>query len=215
MKKILPMIIIGILVLSGLGAVALTETETNKNKLIEKTTSYSFLYPTICEYGQYVSVELKDATSFKMIPGEPMMPKITKVYTLPFDSTIKDVTVKFSEVNKQIISKEVRPAPEPIVDGENVIKTEIKSEEIYSSSELYPEFSYNYRTSAGLYGNKNVIFLTVQCFPVRYSPAENMLYYSDNVEIRISYEEPTNPVTFGVFLTIYQESSVTIISTRI
>ena len=196
MKKILPFMVIGILVLSGLGAGALIETETDKNKLIEKTNSYSFLRPTICEYGQYVSVELEDATSFKMVPGEPVMPKITKVYTLPFASTIRDVTVKFSEVKKQFISKEVRPAPEPSVDGENVIKTEVKSEEIYSSSDLYPEFSYSYRTSAGLYGDKNVVFLTVQCFPVRYSPAENMLYYSDNVEIKISYEEPSNPVTF-------------------
>jgi len=196
MKKILPLIIIGILILSGFGAVALTEIETVENELIEKTDFYSLSHPILCEYGQYVSVELEDATSFEMVPGEPVLPRITKVYVLPFASVIRDVTVKSSEVKKQILSNEIRPAPEPVIDGKNAIKTEVKSEEVYSSSELYPNFTYSYRTNAGLDGDKNVVFLTVQCYPVRYSPAENMLYYSDNIEINVIYEEPSDPITF-------------------
>jgi len=196
MKKILPLTIIGILILSGFGAVALTEIETVENELIEKTDFYSLSHPILCEYGQYISVDLEEATSFEMILGEPILPKITKTYALPFASVIRDVTVKFSEVKKQILSKEIRPASEPVIDGKNAIKTEVKSEEVYSSSELYPDFTYNYRTSVGLNGDKNVVFLTVQCYPVRYSPAENMLYYSDNIEINVIYEEPSDPITF-------------------
>jgi hypothetical protein len=196
MKKFLHLAVIGILVLSGLGAVALTEYDVAKNELIEKTNFYSLSRPTLYEYGQYMSVELDGATSFEMVPGEPILPKITKVYSLPFASIIKDITVEFSEAKKQVLSKEIRPAPEPLIDGNNDIKTVVRSEEIYSSSELYPDFTYNYRTSVGLNGDKNVVFLTVQCYPVRYSPAKNTLYYSDSVEIKVTYEEPSNPVTF-------------------
>ena len=196
MKKFLPLVVIGILVLSGLGAVALTEYDMAKTEVIEKTNFYSLSRPTLYEYGQYMSIELDGATSFEMVPGEPVLPKITKVYSLPFASIIKDVTVEFSEAKKQVLSKEIRPAPESLIDGKNAIKVEAKSEEIYSSSELYPDFTYNYRTSVGLNGDKNVVFLTVQCYPVRYSPAKNTLYYSDSVEIKVTYEEPSNPVTF-------------------
>jgi len=164
MKKFLHLAVIGILVLSGLGAVALTEYDIAKNELIEKTNFYSLSRPTLYEYGQYISVELDGATSFEMVPGEPVLPKITKVYLLPFASIIKDVTVEFSEAKKQILTKEIRPAPEPLIDGNNDIKTVMRSEEIYSSSELYPDFTYNYRTSVGLNGDKNVVFLTVQCY---------------------------------------------------
>lgn len=97
MKKILPLIIIGILILSGFGAVALTEIETVKNELIEKTEFYSLSHPILCEYGQYISVDLEEATSFEMVSGEPVLPKISKTYTLPFASVIRDVTVKFSQ----------------------------------------------------------------------------------------------------------------------
>ena len=62
----------------------------------------------------------------------------------------------------------------------NIIKTEIKSEEIYSSSELYPSVPYDYRISVGMDGKENVMFCTVKCYQVRYSPAENILYYCNN-----------------------------------
>ena len=71
-----------------------------------------------------------------------------------------------------------------------------RSEEIYSSEKLYPELTYNYRTTTGLNKGEHVVFLTVQCYPVRYSPAENTLYYSDTVKISVTYEEPSNPITF-------------------
>jgi len=47
MKKILPLIVIGILLISGLGAVAVPETK--KNMLIEKTKSLSISHPTFLD----------------------------------------------------------------------------------------------------------------------------------------------------------------------
>jgi len=196
MKKLLSLIIIGILVLSGLGAVALSEIEALEYNLVEKTEFYYLSDPILSEYNHYISVDFEEATSYQNTPGEPVLPKITKTFTLPFASKIKDVTVKFSELEKLDLLKEIRPASEPIIEGKNTIKAELKSEEIYSSSDLYPNFTYSYKASAGLDGDKNVVFLSVQCYPVRYSPSENMLFYSDNIEINIKYEEPSDPIIF-------------------
>ena len=194
MNKILPIFVVGVLIISGLGAVALHNA--HEEIVIKKTDSFMLSTPTVSEYKEYVSVELAEATSLIMEPGEPVLPKITKVYVLPFTSTVKDVSVKFSEIKEQVLSKEIRPASEPIVDGENAVKTEVKSSEVYSSYEVYPKSSYTYRTSTGLDGKEHVVFLTVQCYPVRYSPARNILYYSDTIDIKITYEQPSKPITF-------------------
>jgi hypothetical protein len=174
------------------GAVA--TSETNESSLVEKTDFIHFSPPTLHEEGKYVSVELEEATSYIVRPGEPMLPKVTEVYVLPFGSNVKDVTVEFSEFKKQGVSKQVKPASKPVIDGRAV--EWIKSEEIYSSSALYPKDAFSYRTCTGVYGREHVVFLSVQFYPVRYSPANNMLYYCDNVEIRYVYEKPYDPIVF-------------------
>ena len=124
-KKILPISVIGILILSGFGAVALTNTKENIE--IEKIITIS--NPIIIEKNDYISVNIKEAASFEMIPGEPVVPKVTEVFTLPFKSTIKDVSVKFSEAEKLVLSKDIIPAQEPIIDGKLASKNEINQRE--------------------------------------------------------------------------------------
>jgi len=160
MKKIIPIMLIGVLVLSGLGAVAVPETKENTFiTLIEKTEIIPLSSPILIENDKYLSVELSEATSFLMNAGEPVLPKIAKFYILPVGSNIKDVSVEFSNVNKQMISKEIRPAPEPIIEGKDIKKAEVKSEEIYSSSVVYPTNLYDYRIASGRYENEHVMFL--------------------------------------------------------
>ena len=81
MKKIIPILLIGVLVLSGLGAVALPETK--ENVVLEKTETVSLSPIVLIENNNYVSVELSEATSLLMNTGEPVLPRITKVYILP------------------------------------------------------------------------------------------------------------------------------------
>ena len=73
----------------------------------------------------------------------------------------------------------------------------IKDLAVYESAELYPARSYSYTTGAGLDGKEHVIYLAVQCYPVRYSPAKNIIYYSENAEIQVTYEEPATPTVFS------------------
>jgi hypothetical protein len=194
MKKILPLMVVGILILSGFGAVAITEYKNYDVKFDGELVTIS--EPTIKEAGQYVAVSLKGSTSSLLhAVGKPILPVVTRVFTFPFGSKINSVDVSFSEIKECALSKKVQPAPEPIplVNEILEVKEPVKDENVYGSEELYPSNSYSYNTGAGLNGKEHVIYLVVQCYPVRYSPAKNIIYYSEGIDIKIIYEEPKTP----------------------
>jgi len=195
MKKILPLFAVGILVLSGLGAVAIIGKPTYDMKIENESIVIS--EPILKEMGNYVTVNLGESTSTLMHSGKPMLPVVTRVFTFPFGSTIKCVDVSFSEVKERTLSKEVQPTPKPVpmIDGATVEKEAVKDTSVYDSKELYPSSGYSYNAVAGLNGEDHVVYLSVQCYPVRYSPAQNMIYYSEDVDISVTYEEPVIPAS--------------------
>ena len=194
MKKILPFCIVGILVISGFGASAIPVTKTNERKLRE--VSISFSEPEIHDEDQYIRVLLKEATSSLFEQEKPMLPVVTKMFTFPFGTKITDVTVSCSKQNELIVSKEVTPAPEPSNGDAKESNELIKDSGVYASAELYPTKSYSYTVGSGLESTDHVIYLALQCYPVRYSPANNRIYYSEDAVIEITYQEPTSPTVF-------------------
>jgi len=194
MKKFLPLCIVGILVISGLGTSAITSNKTNELKL--RIESIALSEPEIQDEGQYVRVILKEATSSFFEQEKPMLPVITKVFTFPFGTKITDVKVSFSKINKLGLSKEVTPVPEPTRGDAKLPNELIKDLGVYASAELYPAKSYSYTIGAGLEGKEHVIYLAIHCYPIRYSPANNLIYYSENAVIEITYREPTAPTVF-------------------
>jgi hypothetical protein len=194
MKKLLPLFVVGILVLGGLGAVSISNNKTNDLKI--KTESIVISDPVIKNTGQYVALSLEEATSSLLNPGKPMLPVVTRVFTFPFGTKIDHVYVSFFDTKELTLSKEVQPAPEPVPLDVQVANEPVKDEIVYESAALYPTSSYSYITGAGLDGEEHVIYLTVQCYPIRYSPAKNMIYYNENAEIQVVYEEPATPTLF-------------------
>jgi len=196
MKKVLPLMIVGILVLSGLGAVAINDDESCDIKIENESVIIS--KPIITEIGQYVTVNIEESTTSLLNAGKPVLPVITKVFTLPFGSKINRVDVNFSDVKEQLLFREVQPGSRPVtsIEGMQVDSEMIKDTTIYNSRELYPSSKFSYTIKAGLHGEEHVILLAVQCYPIRYSPAKNMIYYSNTLDINIIYEEPSSPVTF-------------------
>ncbi|KYK24428.1 hypothetical protein AYK25_09790 [Thermoplasmatales archaeon SM1-50] len=195
MKKLLPVCIIGILLLSGVGIVA--RTNTMSKGLNIKTDSFALSEPVLTEKGVYMTIGIEEATSSLMDPGKPMLPVFTKVYTYPFNTTIIHVEVSFSKTNEIHLSKDIIPATEPTPFSGNVADEPIKDPKIYGNSALYPTEHYHYVVGAGLDHGEHIIFLVVQCYPVRYSPAQNILYFSEQIEIQITYEEPAMSPVFS------------------
>ena len=196
MNKILPIITIGILVISGLGAVAVNNNLTmTDNKTIEKseTITTKFLSLVIEDYNsKYIDLSFEDTSSYLMNPGEPVLPKVVKSVELPFGAKNIQVEVTVNNVQEYVIEKEIRPAPPyiPLIaDEENIFVKSEKNEEVYSSEELFPSSWYSYSVGCGL-NNKNVrvTHVPITIFPVRYSPTSNKVFVAESAEIKISYE---------------------------
>ncbi len=198
MKKIIPIVLVGILVLSGFGVSAISEDNNEENVVLE---SIVFSEPTICEHDQYVKVHLDEATSYLREPGNPLLPVYTKLFTFPFGTTIKDVSCTFSSVYELPLSKEVIPAsePTPVSSFKMDIKEEvrIKNNGVYSNADLYPETRFNYHLGAGLDDNVHVVFVAIQYSPIVYSPQKNILYYTPEATIKIAYEPSQSMIHFS------------------
>jgi hypothetical protein len=110
MKNLLPIIIVGILVVSGFGAVAVQE---NGNETLFSAESIVISEPIITETNEYLTVNLEESESLLMETGKPMLPVITKVFTFPLGTKIVDVKVDF-DTQKQVLSKKIQPSPKPV-----------------------------------------------------------------------------------------------------
>ena len=199
MKKLLPIILVGILVVSGLGAVAVQE---NGDETSFSAKSIMISEPIITETNEYLTINLEESESFLMETGKPMLPVITKVFTFPLGTKIVDVNVDF-DIEKQVLSKKIQPSPKPIPLTNNLpiekISTKlVVDEEVYSSSALYPAESYTVRKGAGISNGENVLFVNVKVTP-QYSPSDDILYVPHgDIAIEVEYELPKTPFFTGM-----------------
>jgi hypothetical protein len=194
-KKIVSFLVVGIFVLSGLGAVAITRDIAygavikEKSKIITIAISSPIIEKSDNEYFE---VHLKEASSYLMNPGHPVLPKVVKAVELPFGVKNVKVEVTPKNVHEYEIEGEIRPAPPfvPLATARTdvVVKSE-KDEEIYSIGELFPSSWYRHRVGCGLNNaNEPVTHVAIQTYPARYIPASGKLFVADNIDIKISYE---------------------------
>ena len=195
MKKILPILIIGIVVLSGLGAVAVSE---EKHDVFEKTQTLMFSSPTIEKHDGYITLHLNEATSECCEVGKPTLPVVTKVFVFPSESNILDVDVSFSEMSIQVLSQPIIPARKPMprcadIHGFSELK---EDKSVYESTDLYPDQKWSYKVVSGLYKNNNAVYVCVQMNPIQYKPALHQIIRSAKAEISITYEiKPSLPLS--------------------
>jgi hypothetical protein len=184
MKKFIPIIIVGILVLSGLGVIAQPETENTSEKV-----THSFSQPIITNENEYISIALNEANSFLTEQGKPMLPSYTDVFTYPFGTKIKSVTVTPRNIQIQTISKDVLPTPQRIVMGQNVKTSEEGT--INYGTELYPSTWFEYRVGCGLYNGELSIIVNVQIYPIKYHPIQKTIEWAKEANVVVEYEPST------------------------
>ena len=89
MKKLLPLVIVGILLLSGVKAVDVTESKNN----IEINESFLFSIPTIKESEKYITIQLEETELTLSESGKPEMPMISYTLDLPFGA--KNIQINY------------------------------------------------------------------------------------------------------------------------
>ncbi len=200
MKKIIILAIFGILILSGIGSGAFIEKIETKSELEKLSDFVLFSEPVINENEKgYIFIDLQESNSNLITTGEPILPIVIKKYVFPFGTKIKDVQVTFSEIKEYSLSKKIAPAPSPVttINGaETKMEKDKENEAVYTSNKLYPEEQYAFSFHAGLEGKDHVVILNLQCFPIQYLPAENLIYTAGRLNVEVTYELPRKPVIF-------------------
>jgi len=193
MKKVLPILLVGILVISGFGAVAIPGR--NENKPFESIETICFSDPVIIEEKQNIRIEIENANSYLSLPGYPLLPSYITTYTFPVGTQVDDVDVIFTEAKEYVLEKEIVSSPTPVtfVDGKLI---SAETNEISFDANTYPEAPFTYNIGVGIEDGKHVVFLTVRCYPVQYTSSKNMVTCYGNADIKVICELPENPVAF-------------------
>jgi hypothetical protein len=185
MNKILTILILGLLIFGTIGVIATPEKNNIENKILFESILIS--EPIIKEENDFISIYLEESNSYLLEPNNPMLPTITRVYTLPFKTDIHNIKVNYFGNNEILLNKHIKPVNIP-----TPINSRIKSNQDYGSyslTKLYPEEKFTYTLGSGILNHERVLFLSVKCFPISYNPTYNILNYCNNFEIEISYNE--------------------------
>jgi hypothetical protein len=197
MKKFIPIVIVGILVLSGLGAAAFTTNVSMKQAMNVKTESTSVLFssqPTLSEKDGFVEIQLVGATTRLLDKNRPVLPIYVRTYQIPFRSTDIQVVCTAKDMTTLTLTQEIIPARIAPVSELNEQTAYVKDPAVYGSSEFYPSSLYSYDLGAGRNENdQQVTFVKVICYPVRYSPVNNEISLVGSFDIKVSYKAPQAP----------------------
>jgi len=170
MQKILIIFIVGILVLSGLGAIAIPEN----NIKVEKR-SIGFSHPILTEENDFLKINLKEANSLYIKDGKPLLPSYIYTFTFPYETKIKSIACAPKNIKQQKISKNIIPSPVALSAGFTISKEKYQVSEVDYGIDPYPNNWYTYDIGVGKYNGEQSVILKVQFFPVQYYPANDMI----------------------------------------
>ena len=200
MRRIFPILIIGILFISGFGALAVNIEKTNnlETETITETIEIDVSSIKIEDNGKkYIEVSLDNEELYLMNPGQPMIPRILTTYELPFGAKNIEVKAEPIDIQEIDIPKKIVPSPTPLPLSENVelIKNPTIDKTIYECNELYPHDWCGYHVGVGLNSKAiRVTHLVVNSFPLRYNPVAGKILIAKKINIEIKYDNPVTDV---------------------
>ena len=192
MKKIAMILLIGILITSSFS----TANILNEEKAILSKQIHIDFYEKqlILENDQYIEIEFEGANEYIGEEGNPQLPIFIKTFELPKNVKINNVNVEFSNIIIEEIPNKIIPVSKPIPLSydytsfkDDMIEENIQ---VYESNKIFPEKTYDYTIRCGL-NEKGIqtTFVSITTYPIRYNPKENNIYYGQNLDIHLSYEE--------------------------
>ena len=194
MKKIFPLLIVGMLVLSGLGAFAFSD-ETDEKDILREETSINISNAIIEQNGEYVTIDFEESTSMIYSTGKPLIPVVTKTFTFEAGTRIDDVNVQI-EWDRIDLTKKILPSLGALPQTTETTRYEQElgkiDQSVYSSSDLYPSEPYTITKRAGLKNGEHITYVSVRC-NAQYSPASDYVNVPKTIDIDIEYDEPTAP----------------------
>lgn len=194
MKKIIVLLLIGMLVFSSFGAFGAQIQQNEKQQ--KRITSLSFSDPQILLQQEGASVSFEQMTGSIIIPKSPMLPKYTEVYTLPLGSTIDEISVECSNERVFSLSTQIIPAPSYQFINE-VSQPVYEKGSIYETNNWYPNNCFDYDIGAGIVDGKRCLIVSVTCYPISYQPSSDELKMYESQTIELTYTPPEEQIVFA------------------
>jgi hypothetical protein len=186
-----------IIVVGSIQAGNIQIKKSPESYLQTKTISYQFSNPSIQKNDNYATIHLTEATAYQNIPGEPLMPVVTKTLEFPFGTSVRELRCNLTSEPEVYLTQKITPALKPVSFlTDDLITQPSENSQIYTKNQLFPENWYSYRLTGGL-NKENILttFLTIQINPVRYNPITGLIQHIDTITIDIDYKEPISPIS--------------------
>jgi hypothetical protein len=197
MKKIIPVLLIGLLVFGGLGTAADKPDTIPSQPMIPRSSSTSIQLsstPILSEKEETIQIEVHGMTSRLQEPNRPVLPIVVKVYQVPTGSKNIQVTCIPKNINTMTLTKKILSARISPLSKMSQVLTSTCDETIYNSSAFYPNTWYRYDIGSGRnLQNTKSLFVKIVCYPIRYSPANNQIEYATSFDVTLTYDAPIEP----------------------
>jgi hypothetical protein len=157
-----------------------------------KNFAIDFSKPIIHESEEFSNIELSDSNTYIFESGKPKIPYLNYILKFPKNTIINQVSLNDNNFEKIKLTNIIKPSDNPkpftLINDQSVYI----DKEIYSSSDLYPDVSFKYKTGMGLDENERVLYLMITCYPIRYSPLNNEIFFSNKMSFSVEYETSEN-----------------------
>jgi hypothetical protein len=183
MKKTIVLCLVGLFIISGLGAFAQSVGTTTHD-----TVTVSFSQPTLKNDNAYVSVSLAEANAWLMRQGKPMLPIYTRTFTYPFGTSITSVMVTPQDTHEESLSSDLAPTPAMVGLDQPLTVASTNY-----GTDPYPATWFDYRVGCGLDNGARRIIVNVDIYPIQYDPSQNTITYAHQANIVVAYQEPSTP----------------------
>lgn len=217
MKKILPLLVVGFLVINGFGAVALSEkvvlrglgvnavNEYPTNEISGDLNDLKLVIPvSFPNAGEYRIIDTNQGQIIEMggfgyllTPGKPMLPVKNFLIALPPGARVQSVEVKGNGATQLSGKYQITPVPGimPIdTSNQNLIERlqkewEENNDFIYSSDQAYPSEIGKLTGSGTL---RKYSYVSASVCPFKYHPKSGRLIYFGSAQIIINYNLPSS-----------------------
>ncbi len=181
MRKIIPILIVVILVLSGLGAIATPQEQNIENEKIK----VAFSKLAFEDEGKYITINVEEANGLLIKDGKPLLPMYTHQIVLPFGTKVKSVKATPRNIVEKTLPKQITPSPIAMVAGTEMTTNNVKTSEI---SDPYPENWYDYDIRVGLKNNERSLIIDTYFYPISYHSKDDTISWAKEVEITVEFE---------------------------
>ncbi len=156
----------------------------------------TFSYTLVDDGHGDVKPVLENTSTYLAEPGNPLLPQTVHHYELPFGVTDVAVNVTVPGYHEQMLARDIAPAraPVPYDMSPAVDAGSHKNPAVYGSSSAYPARWFSSHIGCGLNATGHrVTHVTVEIYPMRYRPADNVIMVAESADIDISYSKCEAP----------------------